>query len=189
MCWHSFIKQSHITTTLSRTQVHLPPFWNRLPRPLLWNCVNSIVQPLNSISLIQPRWSTWSTVEFNFVDSTALITLINCWIQFRSFNRVDQPDKPLNLISLFQPPWSPWSTDEFNFVDSTALITLINRWIQFRWFNRLDHPDQPLNSISLIQPSWSHWSTVEFNFVDSTSLINLGDPCKRPFTDRSSWPT
>ena len=42
-------------------QVHLPPFWNRLPRSPLLNCVNSIVQPLNSISLIQPRWSTWGT--------------------------------------------------------------------------------------------------------------------------------
>ena len=61
ICWHSFIKQSHITTTHSRTQVHLPPFWNRLPRSPLWNCVNSIVQPLSSISLIQPRWSTWGT--------------------------------------------------------------------------------------------------------------------------------
>jgi hypothetical protein len=39
----------------------LPPFWNRLPLPLLWNCVNSIVQPLDSISLIQPCWSTWGT--------------------------------------------------------------------------------------------------------------------------------
>jgi hypothetical protein len=26
-------------------------------------------------------------------------------------------------------------------------------------------------------------STVEFNVVDSTVLINLGDPCKRAFTD------
>ena len=42
-------------------QVHLPPFWNRLPRSTLWNCVNSIVQPLNPISSIQPRWSTWGT--------------------------------------------------------------------------------------------------------------------------------
>jgi hypothetical protein len=39
----------------------LPPFWSRLPRSLLWNRVNSIVQPLNSISLIQPRWSTRGT--------------------------------------------------------------------------------------------------------------------------------
>jgi hypothetical protein len=31
----------------------LPPFFNRLPRSLLWNCVNSIVHPLNSMSLIQ----------------------------------------------------------------------------------------------------------------------------------------
>jgi Tfp pilus assembly protein PilV len=37
----------------------LPPFWNRLPLSPLWNCANSITQPLNSISLIQPRWSTW----------------------------------------------------------------------------------------------------------------------------------
>ena len=41
-----------------------PPSWSHdyavLPR-LLWNRVNSIVQPLNSISLIQPRCSTWET--------------------------------------------------------------------------------------------------------------------------------
>jgi hypothetical protein len=33
----------------------LPPFFNRLPRSLLWNHVNSIVHPLNSMSLIQPH--------------------------------------------------------------------------------------------------------------------------------------
>jgi hypothetical protein len=33
----------------------LPPYFNRLPRSLLWNRVNSIVQPLNSMLLIQPR--------------------------------------------------------------------------------------------------------------------------------------
>jgi hypothetical protein len=33
----------------------LPPFFNRLPRSLLWNRVNSIVHPLNSMSLIQPH--------------------------------------------------------------------------------------------------------------------------------------
>jgi len=53
---NSPISQQHLPA-----QVHLPPFWNRLPRSPLWNCVNSIVQPLNSISLIEPRWSTWGT--------------------------------------------------------------------------------------------------------------------------------
>ena len=52
---------SHISQQHLPAQVHLPPFWNRLPRSLLWNCVNSIVQSLNSISLIQPRWSIWGT--------------------------------------------------------------------------------------------------------------------------------
>jgi hypothetical protein len=33
----------------------LPPFFNPLPRSLLWNSVNSIVHPLNSMSLIQPQ--------------------------------------------------------------------------------------------------------------------------------------
>jgi hypothetical protein len=33
----------------------LPPFFNRLPRSLLWNRVDSIVHPLNSVSLIQPH--------------------------------------------------------------------------------------------------------------------------------------
>jgi len=51
---------SHISQHLP-AQVHLPPFRNRLHRSPLWNCVNSIVQPLNSISLIQTRWSTWGT--------------------------------------------------------------------------------------------------------------------------------
>jgi hypothetical protein len=52
---------SHILQQHLPAQVTLPPFWNRLPRSLLWNRVNSIVQPLNSISLIRPRWSTWGT--------------------------------------------------------------------------------------------------------------------------------
>ena len=60
MCWHSSLN-SHISQQHLTAQVHLLPFWNRLPRSPLWNCVNSIVQPLNSISLIQPRWSTWGT--------------------------------------------------------------------------------------------------------------------------------
>jgi hypothetical protein len=33
----------------------LPPSFNQLPRSLLWNRVNSIVHPLNSMSLIQPH--------------------------------------------------------------------------------------------------------------------------------------
>jgi hypothetical protein len=33
----------------------LPPFFNRLPRSLLWNRVNSIIHPLNSMTLIQPH--------------------------------------------------------------------------------------------------------------------------------------
>jgi hypothetical protein len=33
----------------------LPPFFNRLPRSLLRNRVNTIVHPLNSMSLIQPQ--------------------------------------------------------------------------------------------------------------------------------------
>jgi len=45
---------SHTLQQHLPAQVHLPPFLNRLPRSLLWKCVNSIVQPLNSISLIQP---------------------------------------------------------------------------------------------------------------------------------------
>jgi hypothetical protein len=49
----------YIHTLPSRTR-SCGAFWNRLPRSLLWNRVNSIVQPLNS-------------VEFNFTDSTALI--------------------------------------------------------------------------------------------------------------------
>jgi len=48
----------HISQQHLPAQVNLPPFWNRLPRSPSWKCVNSIVQPLNSISLIQPRWST-----------------------------------------------------------------------------------------------------------------------------------
>jgi hypothetical protein len=45
----------HILKHHLPAQVHFPPVWNRLPRSLLWNRVNSIVQPLNSVSLIQPR--------------------------------------------------------------------------------------------------------------------------------------
>jgi hypothetical protein len=53
---------SHISQQHLPAQVHLPPFWNQLPRSSLWNFVNSIVQLLNWISLIQPRWSTWGPV-------------------------------------------------------------------------------------------------------------------------------
>jgi hypothetical protein len=56
-----FFLNSHILQQHLPAQVHLPPFRNRLPRSLLWNRVKSIVQPLNSISLIQPRWSAWGT--------------------------------------------------------------------------------------------------------------------------------
>jgi hypothetical protein len=33
----------------------LPPFFNRLPRSLLWKRVNSIVHPLNSMSWLEPH--------------------------------------------------------------------------------------------------------------------------------------
>jgi hypothetical protein len=36
-------------------QVNLLPFWNRLLHSPLWNRVNSTVQPMKSISLIQSR--------------------------------------------------------------------------------------------------------------------------------------
>ena len=60
-CVQILLLNSHILQQHLPTQVHLPPFWNRLPRSLLWNRVNSIVQPLNSISFIQPCWLTWGT--------------------------------------------------------------------------------------------------------------------------------
>ena len=62
-CVDILLLNSHILQQHLPTQVHLPPFWNRLPRSLLWNRVKSIVQPLNSISLIQPYWSTWGPVQ------------------------------------------------------------------------------------------------------------------------------
>ena len=49
-CFDILSLNSHISQHHLPAQVHLPPFWNRLPRPML-----------NSISLIQPRWSTWGT--------------------------------------------------------------------------------------------------------------------------------
>jgi hypothetical protein len=54
-CADILLLNNHILQQRLPPQFHLPPFWNRLPRSRLWNCVNSIVQPLNSISLIQPR--------------------------------------------------------------------------------------------------------------------------------------
>jgi hypothetical protein len=54
---HSFIKCSRIKTTPCRTSAFAAIF-NRLPRSLLWNRVNSVVHPLNSMSLIQPHWSS-----------------------------------------------------------------------------------------------------------------------------------
>jgi len=60
-CVDILLLNSHILQQHLLAQVHLPPFWNRLHCSLLWNRVNSIVQPFNSISLIPPRWSTWGT--------------------------------------------------------------------------------------------------------------------------------
>jgi len=60
-CFDILSLNSHVSQQHLSAQVHLPPFWNRQPRSPLWNCVNGIVQPLNSISLIQLRWSTWGT--------------------------------------------------------------------------------------------------------------------------------
>ena len=60
-CVQILLLNIHILQQHLPAQVHLPPFWNRLPRSLLWNRENSIVQPLNSISLIQPCWSTCGT--------------------------------------------------------------------------------------------------------------------------------
>jgi hypothetical protein len=51
LCIDILLSNSHILQH-NAAQVHLPPFWNRLTRSLLWNRVNSIVQPLNSMSLI-----------------------------------------------------------------------------------------------------------------------------------------
>jgi len=60
-CVDILLLNSHILKHHLPAKGHLPPFWNRLSRSLLWNRVNSIVQPLNSVSLIQPRWPTWGT--------------------------------------------------------------------------------------------------------------------------------
>ena len=93
MCWHSFIKQSHITTTPSRAssfaaifkfprtssfaailkfpaQVHLPPFWNS---PHKFICRHFEIDCL--VHLCGTAW----TVSFNR------------WIRFRCLNRVNQP--------------------------------------------------------------------------------------------------
>jgi hypothetical protein len=56
------VKQFNIADSTGdgvKLKVHLPPFWNRLPRSLLWNRVNSYR----------------STAEFNLIESTALINL------------------------------------------------------------------------------------------------------------------
>ena len=55
ICWHSFIKQSHITTTPSRT-----------------SSFAAILKSTASINFVEQYRST---VEFNFIDSTALINL------------------------------------------------------------------------------------------------------------------
>jgi hypothetical protein len=58
MCWHSFIKQSHITTTPSRT-----------------SSFAAILKSSASFTLVEPCKQYRSTVEFNFIDSTVLINL------------------------------------------------------------------------------------------------------------------
>ena len=58
MCWHSFIKQSHITTPPSRT-----------------SSFAAILKSTASFTFVELCKRYRSTVEFNFVDSTALINL------------------------------------------------------------------------------------------------------------------
>jgi hypothetical protein len=58
MFWHSFIKQSHITTTPSRT-----------------SSFAAILKSTASFTFMELCKQYSSTVEFNFVDSTALISL------------------------------------------------------------------------------------------------------------------
>ena len=54
---------SHILQQNLPAQLYLPPFWNQLPGSILWNRANSIVQPLNTNSLIQSCWSNWDRVN------------------------------------------------------------------------------------------------------------------------------
>ena len=41
-CVDILLLNSHILQQHLPAQVHLPPFWNRLPRSLLWNRVTSL---------------------------------------------------------------------------------------------------------------------------------------------------
>ena len=58
MCWHSFTKQSHITTPPPRT-----------------SSFAAILESTASFTFVEPCKQYRSTVEFNFIDSTALINL------------------------------------------------------------------------------------------------------------------
>ena len=58
MCWHSFIKQSHITTTPSRT-----------------SSFAAILKSTASFTFVELCKQYRSNVEFNFIDSTVLINL------------------------------------------------------------------------------------------------------------------
>ena len=58
MCWHSFIKYSHITTTPSRT-----------------SSFGAILKSTASFTFVEPCKQYRSTAEFNFIDSTVLINL------------------------------------------------------------------------------------------------------------------
>jgi hypothetical protein len=58
MCWHSFIKLSHITTTPSRT-----------------SSFAANLESTASFAFVEPCKDYRSTVEFIVIDSTALINL------------------------------------------------------------------------------------------------------------------
>jgi hypothetical protein len=65
----------------------------------------------------------------------------------------------LNFVNYFL---TPSRTSSFAAIlKSTASFSFVELWKQYR-------------------------STVEFNVVDSTVLINLGDPCKRAFSELTS---
>jgi len=86
-----------------------------MPRSPLWNCVNSIVQPLNSISFIQLRRSTWGTRVNAPLGYTSSAGNSHC-----------NPTTTTTTTTLISEDFVKYyrSTAEFNLVHSTASLNL-----------------------------------------------------------------
>jgi hypothetical protein len=138
MCWHSFIKQPHITTTSSRTSSFVAILesttvgespkvnqqrWTKVDRRPTCSTVNPVDQF---------RWKEVFT-RFTLVDSTALIKLgdpckraLTCTAQVprSSLNAPSFPEKAENLLT-------SWATTSFSRTTLSVSWTPLNLYMKF----------------------------------------------------------